>query len=423
MGSRAASFGKRTVASAPSRATARAAAPRDGEQPDARPASVVAGTGLNGETSGRPAAVAPRGRIAGFFARLPWFTFALSYVLVCRFNAQTASATDWSAPGAPGHFSLLAMGGVNRVQVEQHGEWWRLFTATALHGSTAHLVGNLVTFVIVGFLLEPMIGIGWFAALYFTGGFAGAMLSMLLNPADMLSVGASGAIMATLAALFTLSFHTGANRPKLMRRVAGGSLFPALLPSVGHGAITDINAHLGGALAGTAIAFLMLIVWQEHEDTPPGRSLAAVIGGAWVALTVYAFSLSHGTFTQYAKDGVDYIQPADMPADTQAMKDKSYALVEKYPHDPRSHLFRGMYFLDRNDASDAESYLRNAMKLSEKSQIMSPAFHDWTQALLALDISVMGRLDEARLAAQTLCKRDDLDTRTQGVLAAGGLCN
>ena len=418
MVSRAASFGKRTIAA--SRPAVRAARPRDEDLPDSRPASVLAA--LNDSGSSRPVAVKPPGRIAGFFARLPWFTFALSYELVARFNTETTSATDWSAPGAPGHFSLLALGGVSRQQVEGHGEWWRLFTATALHGSNAHLVGNLITFVIVGFLLEPMIGIGWFAAIYFTGGFAGALLSMMLNPADMLSVGASGAIMATLAALFTLSFHTGAKRPRLMRRVASISLFPALLPSVGHGSITDINAHLGGALAGTAIAFLMLVVWQEHEETPPARSLAAVFSGAWVALTVYAFSLSHGTFTQYARDGVDYIRPADMPKDVETMKTNSYALVEKYPRDPRSHMFRGIYFLQQNDASDAEPYFRSAMALSEKSQIMSPAFHDWTQALLALDVRALGRPDEAKTVAAPLCKREDLDPRTQGTLQAGRLC-
>lgn len=423
MVSRAASFGKRAVAAAPAHAAAPRASPAgDSDQPDSRPASVIAA--LNGgDTRVRPAAVAPPGRIASFFSRLPWFTFALSYVLVCRFNAETRAATDWNAPGAPGHFTLLAMGGVSRAQVQGHGEWWRLFTATALHGSTAHLVGNLITFIIVGFLLEPMVGIGWFAAIYLTGGFAGAMLSMLLNPADMLSVGASGAIMATLAALFTLSFHTGAPRPRLMRRVAGFSLFPALLPSVSGGAITDINAHLGGALAGTAIAFLMLIVWNEHEETPPARSLAAAIAGAWVGLTVYAFSMSSGTFAQYAKDGVDYIQPADMPKDVETMQANSYSLVEKYPRDPRSHLFRGIYFLERNDVSDAEPYFRSAIALSEKSRIMSPAFHDWTKALLALDIRALGRGDEARTVAAPLCARTDLDSRTQRTLEAGKLCN
>ena len=145
--------------------------------------------GLGDRPNGRPTAIAPPSLIARIAARIPWFTLILSYVLVCRFNAETSAATDWSAKGAPGHFTLLAMGAVSRVQVQGHGEWWRLFTATALHGSPSHLWGNLITFLVVGSLLEPMIGIGWFSALYFTGGFAGALLSMLLNPAAMLSVG------------------------------------------------------------------------------------------------------------------------------------------------------------------------------------------------------------------------------------------
>ena len=93
-----------------------------------------------------------------------------------RFTIEQKAATDFSAPGVPGHFSLLAMGASDRTQVLVHGEWWRLFTATMLHGSAEHLTGNLITFLLVGFLLEPMIGIGWFAAIYFTGGFAGAVL-------------------------------------------------------------------------------------------------------------------------------------------------------------------------------------------------------------------------------------------------------
>ena len=164
-------------------------------------------------------------------------------------------------------------------------------------------------------------------------------------------------------------------------------------------------------------------MWQEHEDTPPGRSLAALVAGLWVAATVYAFSLSHGTYRHYAADGVDYIQPADMPKDVADMKEHSFALVEKYPRDPRAHLFRGIYFLDRNDVSDAEPYLRSAITLSEKSEIMTPAFHDWTRALLAVDVRFLGRPDEAKTIAAPLCARHDLDVRTQGTLEASKLCN
>jgi membrane associated rhomboid family serine protease len=202
--SRSASFGKRTaIAATPARALPRVPVVAD------------------------PAPKPPPGLVSRIAARVPWFTLVFTWHLAARFHDDLLRATDFSAPNTPGHFSLLAMGAVDRTQVLGHGEWWRLFTATNLHGSPEHLIGNLTTFVLVGFLLEPMIGIGWFAAIYFTGGFCGAVLSMLLNGPDMLSVGASGAIMATLAALFTLSFHAGARRVNLMRRVA---LRMAVLP-------------------------------------------------------------------------------------------------------------------------------------------------------------------------------------------------
>jgi hypothetical protein len=135
----------------------------------------------------------PPGLAGKLLARVPWFTLTLSAVLVARCLGELRGATDRMGPFSPGHFTLLAMGASDRIQVIGHGEWWRLFTATMLHGSPSHLIGNLITFLTVGFLLEPMIGIGWFAALYFTGGFAGAVLSTMLNAPDALSVGASGA--------------------------------------------------------------------------------------------------------------------------------------------------------------------------------------------------------------------------------------
>jgi rhomboid protease GluP len=372
-----------------------------------------------------PQAKAPPGLIAAILGRIPWFTLTLSAVLVVRFLAELRAATDRLAPYSPGHFTLLAMGASDRDQVLGQGEWWRLFTATTLHGSPSHLIGNLVTFLIVGFLLEPMIGIGWFAALYFTGGFAGAVLSMLLNAPDALSVGASGAIMATLAALFTLSFHAGAPRPSLMRRVAGGSLFPALMPAVAHGGtVVDVNAHLGGCLAGAVLAFVILIAWNDEEETLPGRYLAAIIASGWVVMTVLAFSVTGNTYRQYAKDGLDYIPPEKIPADVEAMKADSYSLVEKYPKDPRAHMFRGLYLLEQRNVADAEPYFRNAARLGATSPVMTREFQDWNLALLALTVRVQNRGEEAKGIVAPLCAHTaGLDARTQQTINITKLCD
>jgi membrane associated rhomboid family serine protease len=372
----------------------------------------------------KPEAETPPGFAARLIARIPWFTLTLSGVLVTRFLTELRSATDYIAPYAPGHFTLLAAGASDRVQVLEHGEWWRLFTATVLHGSPEHLIGNVVTFLIVGFLLEPMIGIGWFSAVYFTGGFVGAMASMMLNGPETLSVGASGAIMATLAALFTLSFHGGAPRPSLMRRMAAGSLFPALIPTVAHGgAVTDINAHLGGCLAGAAIAFILLIAWNDEQDSPPGRSFAAIIAGFWIAMTGWAFAASSHTYAAYAQPGLDYIPPSQMPADVDKMKADSLALVDKYPKDPRAHMFRGLYLLEERRVSDAEPYFRDAERLGEASPVMTKEFQDWNRVLLAFTLRVQNREPEAQTIVGPLCASvSDLDLRTQQTLEITKLC-
>lgn len=400
--SRPARFGRRVVSAAP-------APPRPSRGLDDPPA--------------RSLAVQPPHPAARFFARLPWFTFALSAVLVARFATELASATDWIGRGAPGHYSLLALGAADRDQVLGQGEWWRLFTAPFLHGSVSHLAGNLTTFLVVGFLLEPMIGIGWFAAIYFTGGIAGALLSVLLGPADALSVGASGAIMAMLAALFTLSFRPDAPRPNVMRRTAAFSLFPALIPSVAKGgAVVDINAHLGGCMTGAAIAFLMLIAWHDEDETPPARRAAAMAAGLWVAVTGLAFTASTTTYVRYARPGLDLIPPPEMPRDMAAMRADSYTLVEKYPKDPRARLFRGLYFLEQRDIADAEPYLRDAMRLGENSPVMTRDFANWTRSLLAVSVHALGRPDEARSLAAPLCGMSDIDERTAETLKITKLC-
>ncbi len=372
-----------------------------------------------------PAEHAPPGLMGRILARIPWFTLTLSAVLVARFLAELRAATDTLAKWSPGHFTLLAMGASDRIQILDKSEWWRLFTATTLHGSPTHLIGNLTTFLIVGFLLEPMIGIGWFALLYFTGGFCGALASTMLNAPDALSVGASGAIMATLAALFTLSFHAGAARPGLMRRVAGGSLFPALMPAMAHGgAVVDVNAHLGGCLAGAVVGFIMLIVWNDEEETVPGRPIAATLAGLWVAMTAWAFAVSGQTYVHYARPGLDYIPTEKIPADIEAMKDDSSKLVENYPKDPRAHLFRGLYLLEQRRVVDAEPYFRDAKRLGDNSPVMSREFQDWNLALLALTVRAQNRSAEAGTIVAPLCADlAALDPRTQQTLEITKLCN
>ena len=86
------------------------------------------------------------------------------------------------------------------------GNWkvHQLITSAFLHGGSLHLFGNLIFFFAVAFSLEDLWGRGVFLSLYLLGA-AAACVPSLVSPAAVPSIGASGAISATMGAfLFRL---------------------------------------------------------------------------------------------------------------------------------------------------------------------------------------------------------------------------
>ena len=98
--------------------------------------------------------------------------------------------------------------------------------------------------------------------------------------------------------------------------------------------------------------------------------------------------------------------------------------MDKYPKDPRAHLFRGLYLLEQSNAADAEPYFREAARLGETSPVMTRDFQDWNQVLLALTVGVQHRKAEAKTIVAPLCADTSvLDTRTRQTLEMTRLCN
>ena len=87
-----------------------------------------------------------------------------------------------------------------------NGNWkvHQLITAAFLHGGTLHLIFNMIFFFAVAFSLEDLWGRGVFLGFYLLGA-AAACIPGLISPAAVPSIGASGAISATMGAfLFRL---------------------------------------------------------------------------------------------------------------------------------------------------------------------------------------------------------------------------
>ncbi len=141
-------------------------------------------------------------------------------------------------------------------------------------------------------------------------------------------------------------------------------------------------------------------------------------------MTVTAFAASGQSYALYARPGLDFIPPSDMPKNVDALKADNLSLVDKYPKDPRAHLFRGLYMLEQQDVADAEPYFREAARLGETSPVMTRDFQDWNRALLALSVGVQQRKAEAKTIAAPLCADlPALDRRTRQTLEITKLCS
>ena len=127
-------------------------------------------------------------------------------------------------------------------------------SATLLHGSLDHLVGNAIALFILGMVCEHAFGRGQFVVLYVASGLAGSLVSLMTSPGP--SVGASGAIFGLQGAAIVL-FRTQRDRLLLRDRRVGFVLLIWAIYTIAGGLLTpliDNGAHVGGALGGTLVA-------------------------------------------------------------------------------------------------------------------------------------------------------------------------
>jgi rhomboid protease GluP len=178
----------------------------------------------------------------------PPATLALIVTLVAIFVWQVVDG------GLRTQAGIVDAGALVRSRVLE-GEYWRMLSATMLHGSAQHLFGNCVALYILGLAGEHALGSWRFLLLYVASGLAGSLASVLTGPGP--SVGASGAIFGLMGGVVLILYryrrvyHV---RDKEIGFVLAGwgaytILMGALDPQI------DNWAHLGGLLCGALLAF------------------------------------------------------------------------------------------------------------------------------------------------------------------------
>ncbi len=187
----------------------------------------------------------------------------LVFVVRALSPSLDAQIFDWGADNA-------------RLVLVNH-EYYRLLSSMFLHASiygfkdqfelanSLHLILNMYVLYAVGIRLEKMLGNTRFLIIYILGGLTASLVSILVNDPEVVSVGASGAVFAILAAEFV---YWAQNR-KFFGRMATARMqslawlalinfaFGFLTSAYGEGMQIDNWAHFGGLAGGLALAWLV----------------------------------------------------------------------------------------------------------------------------------------------------------------------
>jgi rhomboid protease GluP len=176
----------------------------------------------------------------------PPATLVLIAVLVSVFVWQEASGALRTDAGLVDAGALLR----NRVL---EGEYWRLLSATLLHGSFGHLLGNCVALYILGMAGEHALGAWRMLIVYFASGLAGSLASVLTGPGP--SFGASGAMCGLMGAVVLILYRYRrvyrVRDKEIAFVIAGWAAYTIII-----GAIEpriDNWAHFGGLLGGAIV--------------------------------------------------------------------------------------------------------------------------------------------------------------------------
>jgi rhomboid protease GluP len=149
--------------------------------------------------------------------------------------------------------AIVDAGALVRSRVLE-GEYWRLFSATLLHGGTDHLIGNCIALYVLGMAGEHALGAWRMLVLYLASGLAGSVASVLTGPGP--SLGASGAICGLMGGVILILYRF--RRVYHVRNKEIGFVLAAWAAYIIFiGAIdpqVDNWAHFGGLLGGAVVA-------------------------------------------------------------------------------------------------------------------------------------------------------------------------
>jgi membrane associated rhomboid family serine protease len=158
-----------------------------------------------------------------------------------------------------------------------------LFTSMFMHGSIAHIIGNMIFLYVFGDNLEGRFGHYKYLALYLIWGiiasFAHSFYAVFTGGGNVPAIGASGAISGVLAAYLVFFPHAKINTIVLAFfittiRIPALAFIPfwfimqLIFALIGQSGGVAYVAHVGGFLAGVGTAYLWKFISNSYNRRP-----------------------------------------------------------------------------------------------------------------------------------------------------------
>ena len=326
----------------------------------------------------------------------PRLTLALAAVMAIVFMAEVLFPAGPGNVQGIGTRTLLAYGAMDRDLVMRLWQVYRLITAVFVHGSITHIALNTLVLLVSGWMLEGLVGPLWFAAVFGLGSLGASAASVVINGADQIAAGASGATLALSAALLVVTVRVPAGgRRDWMRAWPIATAFPALVPTLPlPGAIAVDHAdHVGGALAGLVMGGIILACWRQDRPAP-SRGIAAFAAAAAVTLALLASIPLAGVAVPPGRPLL--VPPGEAPQTREDWLARGPALAERYPDDPRALLFRSQAEALAGDGRAATQDADRAIAASRRLPPSAlPGFAFEARADVASRLFEAGDLDRA----------------------------
>lgn len=157
------------------------------------------------------------------------------------------------------------------------GEWYRVVTSAFVHDRTnpGHIFFNMLSLWWIGAPLERLLGRSRYLAIYAVSTLAAGASVLLLDPGAN-TIGASGAIFGLFGAFAVLMRRLNQDMRPILILLGLNIAFSFLWAGV------SWQAHIGGLIAGVAVAIGMAYAPRERRDlvqwgTAAGVGLLAVV--------------------------------------------------------------------------------------------------------------------------------------------------